>query len=65
MYIQNLNSVVAFYKQSDQEDLIQKINYYLTHDSERDIIIEKCYSQISMKYDMDSFIKNLIEDVSK
>jgi hypothetical protein len=65
MYLQNLNSIVAFYKQSDINDLIKQINYYLVNDKERTIVVDKCYTHISMKYDTDSFITNLVKDISK
>jgi hypothetical protein len=62
MYIQNLDSVVVYYKKSDINDLLNKTNYYLLNEKEREACIERCYSYISMKYDTDNFIYDLVKD---
>ena len=59
MYIKNLENIVVYYK--DKSDLYQKINYYLGRDDERNKYIECCYNHVIQHYNMDLFIKNLID----
>jgi hypothetical protein len=60
MYIQKLDKIVAFYKSGDNYDLLKKIEYYLQNENERNNIVDKCYTYIETRYDMDLFIKSLI-----
>jgi hypothetical protein len=55
----NIGDIVAWYDPNIQNDLIEKIKYYLTNDIEREIYIEKCYNYIKNNYDMDKFLSEI------
>jgi len=55
-----LQDIIVFYKHNDFTDLTNKVDYYLNNPLQINNIVTRCYELVKTKYDMDEFIKNLI-----
>ena len=56
------HNICAFYKRSNFDDLIKKIDFYLNNDIERDKIVNKCYDIITSKFNLDNLFKRTCLD---
>lgn len=49
----------------DEKDLVEKINYYLEHDDEREEIAENAYKSAKERYDNDKLIKGFSDFINR
>jgi hypothetical protein len=64
LYIRNLNNIVCFYLRNNDNDLYNKIDYYLKNENERNKYIEKCFLYVKEKYNFDKDLIDIIEKYS-
>lgn len=57
LYYSKLHNTCAFYKRSDFDDLIEKIDFYLNNDIEKNKIINNCYDLVISKFNLDKLFK--------